>query len=39
LRNMMLRGESIGDNTFEVGLLAAFAVGLLLAASATVRRS
>ena len=39
LRNMMLRGESIGDSTFEVGLLAAFAVGLLLAASATVRRS
>ena len=39
LRNMMLRGESIGDNTFEIGLLAAFAVGLLLAASATVRRS
>ena len=39
MRNMMLRGESIGDNAFEVGVLAAFAVGLLIAATLTVRRT
>jgi len=38
LRHMMLGGQSIGDSTFEIGLLAAFAVGLLIAAAATVRR-
>jgi len=38
LRNMMLRGEGMGANGFEIGLLAAFAVGLLIAAAATVRR-
>ena len=38
LRHMMLQGQSMGDNAFEIGVLAAFAVGLLIAATATVRR-
>ena len=39
LRHMMLSGQSMGENGFEIGVLAAFAVGLLMAAAATVRRA
>lgn len=39
LRHMMLQGQTMGDNVFEIGLLAAFAAGLLIAAATTVRRT
>ncbi|MBT4073356.1 MAG: ABC transporter permease [Chloroflexi bacterium] len=39
LREIMLRGESLGDVTSELAVLAAYAIGLLVAASLTVRRT
>jgi len=39
LRDIMLRGESLGDVVSELGVLAAYAVGLLAVAATTVRRT
>ena len=38
LREIMLRGGGLGDVVRELAVLLAFAVGLLVLASATVRR-
>ncbi len=39
LREIMLRGEALGDVMSELGVLAAYAAGLLVVAAATVRRT
>ncbi len=39
LQDIMLRGETLGDVTLEIGVLAGFAVALLTLAAVTVKRS
>jgi len=39
LRDIMLRGETLGDVMSELAVLSAYAVGLLVVAAATVRRT
>ncbi|MDP6668028.1 MAG: ABC transporter permease [Dehalococcoidia bacterium] len=39
LRDIMLRGESLADVSTEIGVLALFATGMLVAAATTVRRA